>query len=115
MSDKGLNFVGQLFNIDGKLKTCERLKDELSLTYSKKFKLFQVIHGLRKQWREIVATYHGNLSNAFFPNHNLILKNQVYALSKLDSKESYKMQVLLKYTKPTSQHYFEKTFFSIKH
>ena len=39
-----------------------------------------------------------------------LLKNQVYALSKLDSKELYKMQVLLKYTKPTSQHYFEKDF-----
>ena len=37
-------------------------------------------------------------------------KNQFYALSKLDSK---KFQVLLKYTKPTSQHYFEKTFFTI--
>ena len=31
-------------------------------------------------------------------------------MSKLDSKELYKMQVLLKYTKPTSQHYFEKDF-----
>ena len=39
-----------------------------------------------------------------------LLKNQVYALSKLDSKELFKMQVLLKYTKPTSQHYFEKYF-----
>ena len=36
------------------------------------------------------------------------LKNQVYALSKLNSKELYKIQFLLKYTRPTSQHYFEK-------
>ena len=35
------------------------------------------------------------------------LKNQVYALSKLNSKELYKIQFLLKYTRPTSQHYFE--------
>ena len=40
----------------------------------------------------------------------MILKNQVYALSKYDGKKLYKMQVLLKYTKPTSQHYFEKHF-----
>ena len=36
------------------------------------------------------------------------LKNQVYTLRKLDSKELYKIQFLLKYTRPTSQHYFEK-------
>ena len=44
------------------------------------------------------------------PDHNLIKKNQVYALSKLDSKELYKIKILLKFTKPTSQHYFEKHF-----
>ena len=65
LSDKGLNFVGQLFDRDEKLKTCESLKDELSLTNSKKFKLFQIIHVLPKQWREIIATYGGNLSNFF--------------------------------------------------
>ena len=37
-------------------------------------------------------------------------KNQVYALSKLNSKELYRIEVLLKYTKSTSQHYFEKLF-----
>ena len=102
--------LGQIFDRDGKLKTCECLKDEFPLTSNKKFKLFQIIHALLKQWREIVATYDDNLSNVFLPDHNLIKKNQVYALSKLDSKELYKIQVLLKYTKPTSQHYFEKHF-----
>ena len=61
-----------------------------------------------KQWHEIVAAYDGNLSDVFLPDNNLILKNQVYALSKLDSKELSK--VLLKYAKPTSQHYSEKLF-----
>ena len=45
----------------------------------------------------------------FLRDHN-DKKNQVYDLSELDSKELYKIQVLLKYTKPTSQHYFEKHF-----
>ena len=44
------------------------------------------------------------------PDHTLILKNQFYALSNLDSKELCNMQVLLKYNKPTSQHHFEKQF-----
>ena len=40
LSDKGLNFVCQFFDRDEKLKTCECLKDELSLTNREKFKLF---------------------------------------------------------------------------
>ena len=66
MSDKGLNFVCQFFDRDEKLKTCERLKDELSVTNREKFKLFQTIQALPKQWHEIVATCDGNLSNFFF-------------------------------------------------
>ena len=72
MSDKYLNFVGQLFDRGTKLTTCECLKDELSLRNSKKFELFQVIHALPKQWHEIVATYDGDLSNVFLPNRNLV-------------------------------------------
>ena len=108
MSYTGLNSFGQLLVRDGKLKTCECLKDEVSLTNSEKSKLFQVIHALPKRLREIVATYDGNLSNVFLPDHNLIKKTKTGL--RLDSKELYKMQVLLKYIKPTSQHYFEKHF-----
>ena len=72
--------------------------------------MFQIIYSLPKQWPEIVATYDDNLSNGFLSDHNLILKNRVYTLSKLDNKELCKILVLLKYTKPTSQHYFEKLF-----
>ena len=32
LSNKSLDFVGQHFNRDKKFKTCEYLKDELSLT-----------------------------------------------------------------------------------
>ena len=66
LSNKGLNFVGELFDQDGKLETCECLKDEFFLTNNEKFKLFQIIHALLKQWCEIVASYVGNLSNVFF-------------------------------------------------
>ena len=64
MSDKGLNFVGQIFDRDGKLKTCKCLKDEFPKT--KKLKLFQIIDALSKQWREIEATHDDNLSNVYF-------------------------------------------------
>ena len=73
--------------------------------------MFEIAHALPKQWLEIVAMYDGNLSNVFLPDHNLInKKNRFYTLSKLDSKELYEIQVLLKYTKPTPRHYFDKYF-----
>ena len=40
---------------------------------------------------KIVAAFDGNLNNVFLPDHNLIHKNQVYALSKLENKELYKI------------------------
>ena len=85
-SAKGLNFVGELFDRDGKRTTCQSPKDKFSWTNNEKLKLFQIIHALPKHWRETEATYDGNLCNVFLSDHNLIKKNQVYALSKLDSK-----------------------------
>ena len=76
MPDTGLNFFGQLLVRDGKLKTCECLKDEVSLTNSEKSKLFQVIHALPKRLRAIVATYDGNLSNVFFAGPQFDKKKQ---------------------------------------
>ena len=61
LSHKCLNFI------DRNLKTCKCLKDEFFLTNTEKFKLFQIIYALPKQWRELVAMYDGNLSN-----HNLV-------------------------------------------
>ena len=57
LSDKGLNFVGQLFDRDGKLETCECLKDEFSLTNKDKFKLFQIFHALPKQFHALPKLY----------------------------------------------------------
>ena len=84
LSDKRLNFVGLLFDREGKLKAFECLKDELSLTNSQKFKLFQIIHALPKQLMMVIRLM-------FFCRTITLLKiNQVYALSNLDSKELYK-------------------------
>ena len=69
LSVKG--FVRHPFDRGGKLKTFECLKDKFSLTNTKKFKLFQMIHALPKQCHKIVATYDGNLSNVSLPDHNL--------------------------------------------
>ena len=40
----------------------------------------------------------------------MIKKHQIYCLEKLNSRELYNMQLILKVEKPTSQTYFQKNF-----
>ena len=62
------------------------------------------------EWKNSLSTFEGNLKNVLVQDHNLIKKNHVYCLSKLDSKELYNLQITLKFTKPTSQYYYETLF-----
>ena len=94
----------------GKLKSWEKLKNEFSLTDACKFQWLQVIHAIPKQWKENIASFDGNLESLIIKDHNLIKKHQVYSLTRLDSKELYKLQILLRINKPTSQSYFENLF-----
>ena len=48
--------------------------------------------------------------NLLIQDHHLIKKNQIFCLTKLNSNELYKIQIIIKYKKPTSQSYFKKTF-----
>ena len=52
----------------------------------------------------------GSLENLLIRDHHLIKKNQILCLTKLNSNELYKIQIIIKYKKPTSQSYFEKFF-----
>ena len=42
--------------------------------------------------------------------HQLIKKHQIYCLEKLNRRELYNMQLILKVEKPTAQTYFDKNF-----
>ena len=48
MSDKGLNFVGQLFNESGKIKYWENIKLEFHLDKKSYFSWMQVIESIPK-------------------------------------------------------------------
>ena len=50
------------------------------------------------------------MNNLCIQDHHLIKCNAIYNLEKLDSRELYHMQLLLKYDKPTCQRYHEKKF-----
>ena len=74
------------------------------------FKWFQLIHALPREWKEAISMHDGSLEILLIQSHNLIKKNQILCLTKLISNELYKMKIIIKYKKPTSQSYFEKIF-----
>ena len=55
-------------------------------------------------------TFSGNLNNFYIQDHQLINCNTIYSLEKLNSRELYHMQLLLKHDKPTCQDYHEEKF-----
>ena len=54
--------------------------------------------------------YGNNIIDLIINEHHLIKKHQIYCLEKLNSRELYNMQLILKVEKPTFQTYFEKKF-----
>ena len=52
----------------------------------------------------------GSLENLLIQDHHLIKEDQMLCLTKLSSNELCKIQIIIKYKKPTSQSYFEKIF-----
>ena len=75
-----------------------------------KFKWFQLIRALPREWKEIISMHNGSLENLLIHDRHLIKKKQILCLTKLNSNELYKIQIIIKYKKPTSQSYFEKIF-----
>ena len=73
-----------------------------------KFKWFQLTHALPNEWKEAISMPDGSLENLFVQDHHLIKKNQILCLTKLNSNELYKIQMIIKYKKLMSQSYFEK-------
>ena len=52
------------------------------------------------------------MNNLLIKEHHLIKKHQIYCLEKVNSRELYNMQIILKVKKPTAQTYFEKNFWN---
>ena len=75
-----------------------------------KFKWFQLIHALLREWKEAMSMYDKSLENLLIQDHHLIKKTQIICLTKLNSNELYKIQITTKYKKPKSQSNFEKIF-----
>ena len=74
------------------------------------FQYRKIIHALPQHWKEIIKQFAGNLNSLYIQDHHLIKCNTIYNLEKLNSKELYQMQFLLKRDKLTCQIYHKKNF-----
>ena len=104
------NFSNNGINLVGQLKGEQSLKENYLLSQNMKFKWFQLIHALPREWKEAISMHNGHLKNLLIHDHHLIKKNQILCLTKLNTDELYKIQIMIKYKKPASQSYFEKIF-----
>ena len=101
-------FICQLFDTDGKLKSLECVKHQFLFKNNMQFHYRQIIHSLPLHWKETIKLFAGNFN--LYIQHHLIKSNTVYNLEKLNSREVYHLQLLLKYDKTTRQDYHEKKF-----
>ena len=75
-----------------------------------KLKWFQLTYALPREWNQATSTYDGSLQNLLMQDDHLVKKNQVVRLTKLNSNELSKIQIIIKSKKTTSQWYFEMIF-----
>ena len=109
-SDKNLNFIGQLFNDNGKIEPWEDIEIEFHLQDTKKIYWLQIIDALPKSWKDIILKDKGNAKNLVIFDHHIIRKTQLFNLNKLTSKELYSILVDANTVKPTAQDYFQNLF-----
>ena len=72
-SDKGLNFVYQLFDNNGNVKSWSSIKEEFGFSNISNFKWQQLIYTLPPSWKKIIKET-DNADNLLLPNHHLIKK-----------------------------------------
>jgi len=110
MSDKGLNYVGQLFTAEGKIKSWEIVKLEFNLDKKLYFSWMQLIESIPNTWKKNILDDNGSSKNLCIYDSHLIRKSQVYVINRLNSKELYSIQNFCNNSKTTSQKYFESLF-----
>ena len=95
-ADKRINFVSDLFDENGELKSWQKILTDFQLTQKFYFKWFQLIHAIPRLWKLAVLNDKGNCKNIIYLKYHLIKSNQILAIDKLIPKELYSLSIFLK-------------------
>ena len=104
-SNKGLNFVYQLFVNNSNVKSWSSVKEEFVFNNFSNFKWQQLIYALPPLWKKVDIT-----DNLLLSNHRLIKKNTLIGIGKPNSRQLYSLLVYTHPFTPTSQKHFMEIF-----
>ena len=105
-ADKKINYIKNLFDEYGELKSWQKILSDFKLTQKSYFKWFYLLHAIPRHWKLAVLNDKGDCKNIIYLNHHLIKNNQILATEKLIPKELYSLSIVLKNELPMSQKYF---------
>ena len=109
-SQNNLNFVSQLFNTNGSIKTWYLLKQEFHLKNNSYFQWLQLINSIPEKWKLTIKQSSSDAKNLIIHGHHLIKSSRILILEKLTSKELYQILISSRTNKVTSVTYFETKF-----
>ena len=113
-SNKGINFLVQLFDKENKIKSWSVLKEEYNLENKNYFQFLQLIHCIPEIWKTCISQSPFNTSDLTISDHHITTSSRVLAFAKLNSKEIYFWLIKNFEHRPTSQIYFETNFPTIQ-
>ena len=91
-SDKGLNFVYQLFDNNGSVKSWSSIKEEFDFNNISNFTWQQLIYVITPFWKKSIKET-DNADNLLLQNHHLIKKNILIGTEKLNLRQLYSLFV----------------------
>ena len=99
-SDKSLNFVYQLFDNNGSVKSWGSIKEEFDFNNISNFKWQQFIYAIPPFWKKII------IKQSITPKSPSYWKNTLLGIEKLNPRQLYSLLVYTHPYTPTSQKYF---------
>ena len=111
LAQRNINYVYQLFNPDGSIKTWNNFRLEFGLENRHHFKFLQLVNTIPPDWRQIVrqdAPMEGNYTQG------LLQCTKIIPIEKLVSRQIYSILIRNRNHSPTSKAYFNEKFQDIQ-
>ena len=112
-SRANLNYVYQLFNAEGSIKTWNEIKTEFNLENRMYFKHFQILHSLPPGWRQSVLDDVVSAQN-IIPTQGILQCTKLIPIERLILKQIYAILIRKRAHTPTSKTYYITKFPNIE-
>ena len=80
---KSINFVGQIFHNNGKIKSWDYIKSEYNLERKLKYRRTQLTDALPKLWKDRISNYRESSIDLCIFGHHIMIKEQLMLLKQV--------------------------------